>query len=652
MKIKQKLMLAFVFTVLVPSVLLSAYSISHSRNAAEERFAEISELKVTAVDDSFSAFFQDISKDITNLAKMPAIRAADSSIPTYYDGPDVDMKPSQAGGLEGEIYSNLALFADTHPGFAYVYMGTEQGGYVQWPEGKVSAGYDPRKRPWYEETMRNPGEVAIRSAYYWAVDDVTLVAVARSIENSRGQVVGVMSADVSLASLTEMAREEKLGENGYLMLVEDTGTVLVDAARPENNFKNISELEGDAYRQLASTRNGLLRVDIEGEEYSARVHSSEALGWKIIALMPRSEILAPAQAMMWTQVGITALVVVLVCVFAFWLSGMLVKPVRLVSDGLREIAQGEGDLTQRLSVVSKDEAGELAIWFNQFLDSLQGLVRQVSRSAEEIEQVSGETKSSVAAVDRASEYQVQEVEAMVASVNEMSATANEVASSCARTADAAMSSQEASDQGRQIMGQTEQSVRQLGDQVAQSMEHIRELELETSQINKILEVIRDIAEQTNLLALNAAIEAARAGDSGRGFAVVADEVRTLAQRTQVSTEEISSLVDRLKNQTAQVVGTMETSHAQSKQTVELSGQAHEAFERIKRSVDEITDMATQIASAAEEQHQVSEGINANIEAIHGAASEVNQVSSDVADKASRQTDLAAELTALVHRFKV
>ncbi len=652
MKIRQKLMLAFVVTTLVPSALLSAYSIKQSRDAAEDRFREFSEQKLNAIDDSFTSFFRDISRDINNLALSPLFAKVDDSITTYTNSPGQMMRPSQAGGLEAEIYRKLELFTQTHPGFNYAYIGTELGGIVQWPEAKISANYDPRTRPWYRAAMSRPGQVNIQDAFYWAGDDITLVGVTRTIENNSGKVVGVMSADVSLASLTDMAKAVKLGDQGYLLLVEDTGTVLVDAARPEHNFKKIDEIQGSAYRQFAATENGLLQVSIDGLAYSARVHRSEALGWKIIALMPRSEILAPAQSLMWSTLGITALVLALVCALAFWLSGMLVKPIRLVSDGLRDIAKGEGDLTRRLPRVSRDEAGELATWFNQFLDSLQALVSQINRCAEEVEQVSRQAQENVVEVDRASEHQVQEIESMVAAINEMSATANEVSSSCTQAADAAETSQRASDEGKRVMARTEQSVRQLGEQVAESVAYIRELEQETSQINTILEVIRGIAEQTNLLALNAAIEAARAGDSGRGFAVVADEVRSLAQRTQVSTEEIGSLVERLDKRTHQVVETMAASQSQSAETIALSAQAHEAFERIKHSVDQITDMATQIASAAEEQHQVSEGINVNIEAIHVAATEVDRGSSDVADHSSRQSELAAELTDLMKRFRI
>jgi len=652
MRIKQKLVVAFLITTLVPIALLASYMISQSRTLAEQRFAELSGKEVAKLDDAFTAFFDEIAANVDFLARSPVLKQADGSLSTYMDKQARQMTPDRNGPVEQEIYALLERFGETHPGFAYVYMGTADGGYVQWPKGQSGDNYDPRKRPWFQRALETPGKLAMTGAYYWATDDQTLYGVVKSFDTAERKNYGVMAMDVSLNALTEMARDAELGERGYMMLIEDTGTVLVDAANPEHNFKKLRELEGDAYKTLSNTDGGQIRISLNGETYEATVHRSPGLGWKMIALMPQSEIMAPAIGIIWTTLGITAVAVLAVLLLAFWIAGMLVKPILLVSGGLREIAEGGGDLTRRLSVSSRDEAGQLAQWFNEFLESIQQLVARINGTAQQFKAASEEGRSSALSVEKASHHQFSEVEAMVAAVNEMSATANEVARNCAMTAEAAADGQSVSENGKQVVAETEQSVRALSGQVSQSVGYIRELEAETARINTILGVIRGIAEQTNLLALNAAIEAARAGDQGRGFAVVADEVRSLAQRTQESTEEIDTLLERLNSRTHRVVENMDASQTQSERAVERVAQAREAFESIKASIDRISDMTSQIAGAAEEQHQVSEGINANIEAIHGAANEVNEVSSLVAQNAEHQAALAAELTGLVNQFKV
>ncbi|WP_298720291.1 methyl-accepting chemotaxis protein [uncultured Oceanisphaera sp.] len=652
MRIQHKLILALLLTTLLPIGLLSAFTIHQARQLAGERFLEQGQSEIHKLDQAFSAHFEQIGQDVAFLATSPLLARADNSISSYHQGPDRKMTPDRNGGIETEIYREFERFADSHPGLAYVYMGTRDGGYVQWPLGEVTAGYDPRPRPWYQKAQEAPGQVMRTGAFYWPVDDNTMIGIVRSFKNQDGQDYGVMAMDVSLKELTNMTQQTQLGEKGYLMLIEDGGTVLVDAARPEHNFRLLSELEGEGYRRLSDTNAGQLELELGGEDFRALVYPSPSLGWKFIALMPEHEILAPAQQMLWTTLGSTALVVVLVLLLAWWLSGLLVNPILAVSRGLKDIAQGEGDLTRRLTIGSRDETGELARWFNQFLESIQQLVIRIKDTAHQVDAVSTLGRENATAVDTASGHQLKEVERMATALTEMSASANEVANNCNRSAQAAAQGQRAGDQGKAVMLDTEASVRALSEQLGQSALHIRQLEAESGRINSILDVIRGIAEQTNLLALNAAIEAARAGEHGRGFAVVADEVRTLAQRTQVSTAEIDSLLAGLNQQTRQAVENMEASQQQSEQVVLRSGQARDAFEAIKVSVDEITDMTTQISSAAEQQHQVAESINANIGAIHSAASEVNQVSTQVADTAGRQADLAGELGKLVNQFRI
>ncbi|WP_375378926.1 methyl-accepting chemotaxis protein [Pseudomonas sp. CBS] len=235
--------------------------------------------------------------------------------------------------------------------------------------------------------------------------------------------------------------------------------------------------------------------------------------------------------------------------------------------------------------------------------------------------------------------------------NEMVATANEVARSCSQAASSADAGYRDVHDGQQHISEANGSVMRLSKELQQSTETIQLLEQESKNINGIVDTIRSIAEQTNLLALNAAIEAARAGDQGRGFAVVADEVRALARRTADSTGEIGSLLGNLSRRTQEVTvqmrGSLEVSHS----SVECIQQARVSFEKIRTSVDFIRDQNTQIATAAEEQHQVAEGINRHISQIHTDAQLVEEFAHTAQTGSGRLTDISGQLNGLVGRFK-
>src|SRR5690606_12892717 len=142
---------------------------------------------------AFGAYFEQIGQDVDFLASSPLLARADDSLTRYHQGPAQRMTPDRNGGIEAEIYREFERFAASHPGLAYVYMGTRDGGYVQWPLGEVTAGYDPRQRPWYQRAQEAPGQVVRTQAYYWAADDNTMIGVVRSFKNRNGEEYGVMA---------------------------------------------------------------------------------------------------------------------------------------------------------------------------------------------------------------------------------------------------------------------------------------------------------------------------------------------------------------------------------------------------------------------------------------------------------------------------
>ena len=244
-----------------------------------------------------------------------------------------------------------------------------------------------------------------------------------------------------------------------------------------------------------------------------------------------------------------------------------------------------------------------------------------------------------------------ETEQVVTAVTEMSSTAQEVASSAANAATATSAASHEAADARGVVATATRSINDLVGEVDQASQVIAQLEQETSKIGSVVEVIRGIAEQTNLLALNAAIEAARAGEQGRGFAVVADEVRSLAGRTQQSTLEINSMLQRLQAGVAQAVQVMDTSQARSQQTVQETGKIAHSLDGVASAVDTINDMNLQIATAAEEQNAVSEEINRNLVAIQHIVEQLALAAEDSERSTRDLADTGHQLNDLVSRFR-
>ncbi len=359
-----------------------------------------------------------------------------------------------------------------------------------------------------------------------------------------------------------------------------------------------------------------------------------------------------AQKTLYVGIAIALGSILLMLFTAFIVVSMLNRNIQAVLDSLKNIAEGEGDLTQRINQQSKDEIGELAFWVNSFMAKLQNTIGNVvnvipalTNVSVEMAQVTGVTK------DRA--YQQSESATQVAnSIQEMIATGGEVAQHASQAATAASEANQTAKNGQEIVNQTVQSINNLASEVEQTAAVISQLEQDTGNIDSILEVIKGVAEQTNLLALNAAIEAARAGENGRGFAVVADEVRTLASRTQESTQEIQAVIEKLQTAAQSAVNVMKTGQEQAQQSVAQAERTGDSLQEITNKVQSISQMNTGIATSTEQQQHSSENIHNHIMNMNGSAGKIVESSENINGLSGNLAEVSEQLQSICKQFKV
>jgi len=331
---------------------------------------------------------------------------------------------------------------------------------------------------------------------------------------------------------------------------------------------------------------------------------------------------------------------------------VIVRPLNIAVAAMKDIAEGEGDLTERLKVSGRDETADLARAFNQFIEKIHATISQVAGStsqlttaAEQMSLVTHETNNGV-------NKQKIETEQVASALNEMTATVMEVARNAESAADAANQADIQASEGKNIVALTIDSINTLATEVENAANVIQDVEKDSAEIGSVLEVIQGIAEQTNLLALNAAIEAARAGEQGRGFAVVADEVRNLASRTQESTEEIRKMIERLQAGSHNAVIVMEEGRNRAKESVDQAAKTGSALERITSAVADINSMNNQIATAAHQQGIVAEEINKNVVNITQIADETSEGTIQLSKSGIELAHLAQDLQGLVGQFKI
>ena len=318
---------------------------------------------------------------------------------------------------------------------------------------------------------------------------------------------------------------------------------------------------------------------------------------------------------------------------------------------VKDLAEGEGDLTKRLGIVTHDELGELAKWFNTFLDKIHG-ISHVAGTAEQVASASEELSSSATLQAQGADHQKDQTTQVATAMQEMSCTVQQVSENCARAAEASRRAAETAREGGTIVEKALTQMRSIAESVAKTAKEMSELGRSTDQIGRIAGVIDDIADQTNLLAFNAAIEAARAGEQGRGFAVVADEVRKLAERTTTATKEIAQMITTIQDGTTGAIKAMEIGSQQVQEGVTSTARAGESLKQIIHVSEEVGSMITHIATAATEQSGATADVNQSMDQIAQLGKESAVAAQQSAKACQDLSELALALQNMVGSFKL
>ena len=496
--------------------------------------------------------------------------------------------------------------------FLFTYLGGADGVFTQHPHEELPDDYDPRDRPWYTDAVTADDSI-LTEPYRDPTGDL-VVTIATPVSRY-GRLTGVVGGDLSLETLVNLINSVDFGGLGHAFLVSGDGQILV-TPEPDQLMKNLGDIYSGATPRIES---GLQAVQLDGRQRLLSftpVAGLPSVDWYIGLSIDRDKAYAPLAQFRTSAIIAMLVAVVAIAVLLSLLIKVLMRPLSNMGRAMADIAQGEGDLTRRLAVESRDEFGELSASFNQFVERIHASISEVASATRQVHDLAVRVMNASNSSIAGSNEQSARTESVAAAINELGAAAQEIARNAADASNQASNASEQGEDGLQVMGRTIQAMTALSDTINTSREQIEILNTSTEDISHILDVIKGISEQTNLLALNAAIEAARAGDAGRGFAVVADEVRNLAHRTQESAEEIHRMITTLQQGSQEAVNTMHASQASSVESVSVANQAGERLGTVMQRIVEIDAMNQSVAAATEEQTTVVEALNMDISQIN------------------------------------
>jgi methyl-accepting chemotaxis protein len=651
--LQRQILIPFLSLIVVSILVLSYVSYHSTVDIVTDELTINVQEQMNSMNNSFELFF-------TNNENIVNRFVAKGEVQTYQ-------------GNEVALLDAFGETAEAEGAISNVYLGTANKEMILYPQTDLPGDYDPTTRPWYQDAVKNPEQVIWTEPYIDTASNEAIVSAARAVYNG-STLIGVMSIDISINTLIDMVNQEKIGESGYAILIDNTGKYI---AHPDKEYIGQDITQEDYYKEMTKLGDrGTVHYEFEGQEKVLSFITSPTTGWKIAGTVYNAELAQKGQAII-KPILISLLLIVAVAVFiSVIISRRITKPIQALQHSMKKVE--EGDLSVAIPISRQDEIGKLSESFNQMTSQMNVVMQKVMKISTDVTDAS---------------------QTLVATAEENTAASNEVATTMEQIASGATNQTELFETNHDAMNVLAEKIKQVEAQSEEirvnsesmtlsSQDGIKRVQLlkqqftETNQlsnemvdavhsldknsgsISEIVKSISQIASQTNLLALNAAIEAARAGEAGKGFAVVAEEVRKLAEQTERSLKDISSIIGTMQGETKKTVHlitqTSESMLSQGKavaETEEAFTSISEAIHNSRKVVQAITDSmakmieekdllvtnARELSSISQETAAGTQEVSASIEETTASMEQLNQLAFNL-------ENLAKEMNEEIRKF--
>ncbi|HAS6192415.1 TPA: HAMP domain-containing protein [Vibrio vulnificus] len=558
--------------------------------------------------------------------------------------------------LSDEQNVNLVRLLAESAGISNIIMAYEDGrSYMSLhASGITTEEQNFSQRDWYRMAKGSQG-VKLTDIYIDKITGEKVVSAIMPVYNG-SEFQGVLLGDIPLAAIIKMVSNMRFA--GGAATLTDKNAVFFASDDPNDIGKTPSQVSpvfSDMERAFFNQQQGHLQfpyLGIEFDGYFQRVNLTSDQYWTLMVFVDQDTALAGVREAQ-NEAIVTGVILLLVSAVVMVLTlEHAYRPLLKLKKAVLGLSKGSGDLTARLTVEGSDDLAQISEGFNRFVQSLQGMMLQVSEASQNISSNIVQLNQTAVENEKVLITHSAETDQVVTAITEMSESARSVAENVTQSNRITEGASKEAKQSLEIVNNAVSTVSALVSDVEEMSDRIVSMNQDANKISEVLNVIGEISEQTNLLALNAAIEAARAGEQGRGFAVVADEVRALAARTQNSTTEISEMLSKLLDGTSSVVASMERTKQQCQSTASKTSEVSNSLNLMSGSVRDIDDVSTQIAAATEEQSTVAAELSRNMLAIRDIVTNLVASGRQTVAATESLADSNHELDKLVSNFKL